>query len=536
MNHSNVVVSDQLKSLYFTHQNAVLLEDGTLLTSDYDSAAIELIKNHIIERNDEYPELLGAVIKVEKTDTSTIAEKIESLSTKGVQFQMQNGDISTIGQDAKNILQLAVKRGVSDVHIELYGNETRIMARIDGRMVELQKTIPEYNYGLTLLSYLFNQLGKDQDADFSPKAPNNCRIEIDLITPDKNNEGKHIEVERETRWRVSYIPAQNNGGQVTLRWLNKNTTIPRLEDLGWEEGHIEAIRRFLNSPFGLLLLAGQVGSGKSTGIAGMLSEMKGSGRSMNTLEDPVEFDIGVMQTSVRSTDELNNFIKLLLRHDVDIEMHGELRTQEGAMAACRKAETGQLVFSTIHTSSAVGIAHTLNEQMKIPLALIAAPELMKVWVYQTLVRTLCTKCSLTMEEASPLWSERESAQFKAWSEHNPVSPLMRFRNPNGCACCNQGENGRTSLVEMIFLDDIDRQFILNKDYLNWGKALKSKNYKTVLDHANLKIGRGEIDIFTAAKQVDGLFERSSDSIYDSFFTAIDAPVDNIGESEEVAPC
>ncbi|RJX65861.1 exonuclease SbcC [Vibrio sinensis] len=539
MNHSNVVVSDQLKSLYFTHQNAVLLDDGTLLTSDYDSAAIALIKKHIIEQNKEYPELLGVVIRVEKTDTSTIAEKIESLSTKGVQFQMQNDDISTIGKDAKNLLQLAVKRGVSDIHIELYGHETRIMARVDGRMVELQKTIPEYNYGLTLISYLINQLGKDQDSDFSPKAKNNCRIEIDLIAPDKNSDGKVIEVERETRWRVSYIPAQNNGGQLSLRWSNKNTKIPLLEELGWEAGHIETIRRFLNSAFGALLFAGQVGSGKSTSIAAMLNEMKNTGRSINTLEDPVEFDIGVIQTSVKSTEELNDLIKLLLRHDVDIEMHGELRDQEGAMAACRKAETGQLMFSTIHTSSAVGIAHTLNQQMKIPLALITAPELMKMWVYQTLVRMLCPLCSLSLEEASLIWSEPEKKQFKEWSERNQInqaSSKMRFRNPSGCKCCHEGEKDRTSLVEMIVLDDEDRQFIIKEDYISWVKALKKKGYKTVLDHANLKISRGEIDIFTAAERVNGLFERSTDSIYDSFFTAIDAPVDNHSDDEEVVPC
>ena len=536
MNNSNVVVSDQLKSLYFTHQNAVLLEDGTLLTSDYDSAAIELIKNHIIERNDEYPELLGAVIKVEKTDTSTIAEKIESLSTKGVQFQMQNGDISTIGQDAKNILQLAVKRGVSDIHIELYGNETRIMARIDGRIVELQKTIPEYNYGLTLQSYLINQLGKDQDDNFNPKLPNNCRIEIDLITPDKNNEGKEIEVERETRWRVSYIPGQNNGGQTTLRWLNKDTTVPAMDDLGWEKGNVETARQFMASASGLCVLSGQVGSGKSTTIASMLTEMKNTGRAINTLEDPVEFDIGVMQTSVKDNDQLNEFIKLLLRHDPDIEMHGEMRTKEGAMAACSKAETGQLVLTTIHTSSAVGTAYRLNEFMGIPLSMIGAPDLMKLWIYQTLVRTLCPHCSLTLDDASKIWSERESEQFKQWQLSNNPSKKMRFKNPEGCTCCTQGEKGRTSLIEMIVLDDEDRLFILDKDYLNWIKALKKKGYKTVLDHANLKIARGEIDIFTAAERVNGLFKRSTESIYDSFFTAIDAPIDNIEESEEAAPC
>ena len=527
MNNSNLVISDTLKSLYFTHQNTVLIEDGTLLTSDFESPAIALIKNHIIECNDKYPELLGVVVHIEKTDSSTIEYHIESLSTKGLQFQIQNGDLSTIGQDARNLLQLAVNKGVSDIHLELYEHEIRIRARIDGRMVDLQKSIPEYEYGLSLIAYLFNEIGKDQDDNFYPKKANNCRIEIDLITPEINDDGKSFETERETRWRTSYIPAQNNGGQCTLRWLNKNPKLPVMEKLGWENGQIEAARQFMASASGLCIICGQVGSGKSTSIASMLNEMKDTGRAINTLEDPVEFDIGVIQTTVKDSDELNEFIKLLLRQDPDIEMHGEMRSKEGALAACRKSETGQLVFTTIHTSSGVGVAHTLNEHMGIPLALVGAPDLMKLWIYQTLVRTLCPHCALTLDESKQHWSLRENDQYERWSlTHTPTS-AMRFKNPNGCDCCTQGEAGRTALIEMIVLDDEDRQFILNKDYLNWLVALKNKGYKTVLDHANLKVDRGEVDLFTASERVNGLFERSSSSIYQSFFPEIELPAEDI---------
>ncbi len=512
MNKAGLIISDSLKSLYFTHQNAVLLENGRILTSDFDSPAIELIKAHAEDNRDDYPDLLGVTIQVEKTDSSTIGTYIDSLSSKGIHYEVDDKEISTIGIDARNILQLAVNRGVSDIHLELYEHETRIEARVDGRMVPLQKSIPEYEYGLTLFSYLFNELAKDKDDDFYVKIPNNGRIEIDLLTSDGVTE-----IERETRWRLSYIPGQNKGGQVTLRWLNKNTQIPLITELGWEEGHVYAARQFMRSPFGMCLIAGQVGSGKSTDIAAMLSEMKGTGRAINTLEDPVEFDIGVMQTSVKDDEQLNEFIKLLLRHDVDIEMHGELRTKEGAMAACRKGETGQLVFATIHTSSAVGVSYTLSKQMHIPLSLIAAPDLMRLWVYQTLVRTLCTECSLTLDEAKKVWSPLELEQYEQWCDKYKPSSNMRFKNPMGCKCCNQGEKGRTSLVEMIVFDDEDRQFILNEDYLGWIAALKAKGYKTVLDHANLKIGRGEIDLFTAAQRVNGLIERSSTSVYESFF-------------------
>ncbi|EJG0961492.1 Flp pilus assembly complex ATPase component TadA [Vibrio parahaemolyticus] len=510
--NAELVLDETLKSLYFTHQDTVALENGVILTTDYDSPAIEAVKAHIDAHRDDFPELFGMTLTVEKTDPSNITKHIERMTQKGESYQLDDKTASVMGNDVRKMLQEAVNREASDIHIELYAAETRIIARVDGRIVELQKTIPEYEYGNNLIGYLFNQLGVDTDGDFYVNKPNNGRVEMELHTPD----GK-----RNTIWRISYIYAKDKGGQAVLRWLNKDTTIPPLDAIGWEAGHVKAMQTFLCSPAGACLIAGQVGSGKSTTIASALSGVKNTGRSINTLEDPVEFDIGIMQTSVfrskNNPNELNDLVRLLLRHDVDIEMHGEVRDKEGAMAVCRKAETGQLMFSTLHTSSAIGIAHTLNEQMGVPLALIAAPELMKLWIYQTLVRKLCPHCCQSYEHASVTWSPEQHQQFEQWQHHGVSQQSLRFKHPDGCDHCYQGEKGRTSLVEMIVLDDHDRQFILRKDYLGWTEALKEKGYKTILDHANLKIARGEIDLFTAAERVDGLFKEESQTVYDSFF-------------------
>nr|WP_014343744.1 ATPase, T2SS/T4P/T4SS family [Aliivibrio fischeri]AEY78141.1 putative type II secretion protein [Aliivibrio fischeri] len=286
-------------------------------------------------------------------------------------------------------------RGVSDIHLELYANETRIEGRVDGKMMPLQPPIPEHEYGKLLFGYLF-YLAVDKNDDFSQNIINNGRIEIDLNTPDGL---------RETIWRVAYLPAKDNGGQVTLRWLNKNESAPLLDNIGWETGHVKIMRDFANSASGICIIAGQTGSGKSTTIASIINELKGKGRSINTLEDPVEFDLGVMQSSVVSQndddDMMFKYAKALLRHDVDIESHGEMREMKGAMNVCRKGETGQIMFTTMHTSSAIGVGHTLNEQMHVPSALIAAPNLMKLWIYQTLVRTLCPHCNLSLDDVIP---------------------------------------------------------------------------------------------------------------------------------------
>ncbi len=529
--NAELVLDDTLKSLYFTHQDTVALENGIILTTDYDSAAIDAIKTHINAHRDDFPELFGITLTVEKTDPSSMAKHIERMTQKGESYQLDDKTASVMGNDVRKMLQEAVNREASDIHIELYAAETRIKARIDGRMIELQKTIPEHEYGNNLIGYLFNQLGADTDGDFYVNKPNNGRVEMELHTPD----GK-----RNTIWRISYIYAKDKGGQATLRWLNKDTTIPPLDAIGWETGHVKAMQTFLSSPAGACLIAGQVGSGKTTTIASALSSVKNTGRSINTLEDPVEFDIGVMQTSVfrskNNPNELNDLVRLLLRHDVDIEMHGEVRDKEGAMAVCRKAETGQLMFSTLHTSSAIGIAHTLNEQMGVPLALIAAPELMKLWIYQTLVRKLCPHCCQSYAQAHLSWTPEQHKQFEQWQHHGVPEQHLRFKHPDGCEHCYQGEKGRTTLVEMIVLDDHDRQFILSKDYLGWTNALKEKGYKTILDHANLKIARGEMDLFTAAERVDGLFKEESQTVYGSFFD-MDAlpPQDVIPKEEAFAP-
>ncbi|MGD1336101.1 GspE/PulE family protein [Vibrio harveyi] len=508
--NAELVLDEKLKSIYFGEQDTVALETGVIITTNFESPAIDQIKQHIHSNIDDFPELLGVSFRVERCESPQITKYIERISQKDEStFWLDDETASVIGDDAHKILQDAVNLASSDIHIELYGHEVRLLVRVDGRIIPLQKSIPDYEYGSNLIGYLFNQLAEDTDRDFYHNKPNNGRIELELTTP----EGK-----RNTIWRISYIYAKDKGGQAVLRWLNKDVTVPSMDQLGWEGGHVKALKRFLESPSGACLIAGQVGSGKSTTIASALDSVKNTGRSINTLEDPVEFDIGIMQTSVLGgADELNELVKLLLRHDVDIEMHGEMRGQEGAMAVCRKAETGQLMFSTLHTSSAIGIAHTLHEQWNVPLSIISAPNLMKLWIYQTLVRTLCPHCKIPHDEALAQMSDVVREKYNQWRVHDVDTSQVHFRNPTGCEHCYQGEKGRTTLVEVLTLDDEDRQYILAKDHLGWVKALKNKGYKSVLDHANLKIQRGEIDLITAAERVNGLCEQETHSVYEHIF-------------------
>lgn len=513
MELTNLVSSDGLKSIYFTHQNALLHQDGDIYTSDFTSPAINEIKALVTKTPSLLDDALGKRLQVILCEQSVLSRVLEESQETQEIVTLDDDKQSEVARRVRRLLQNAVDKGSSDVHIELYKNETRLNARVDGQLISMDKNIPDYHYGLALFGYVFNELAVDKDGDFYVSKINNGRV---ILTLECDG------VKRDTIWRAAYIPAKDKGGQVTLRWLNKEETIPPLDELGWETGHVQVMRDFANSPSGVCILTGQVGSGKTTTIAATISELKDQGRSINTLEDPVEFDLGVIQTSViNQGDDADGFFthaKALLRHDVDIESHGEMRDKKGAMSVCRKGETGQIMFTTMHTSSAIGIAHTLNEQMHVPKAVIAAPNLMKLWIYQTLVRTLCPHCKLSHESLPLHYEEATLAKINQWhSDLDGNLEHIRYKNPTGCEHCTQGEKGRTSLVEMIVLDNQDRQFIFNQDYLGWETALKQKGFKSVKDHALLKIKRGEIDVLTCAGRVNDLLMDTSTNVYDAFF-------------------
>ncbi|MGR6830902.1 GspE/PulE family protein [Aliivibrio wodanis] len=510
--NTELVLSDELKSIYFKYQSAILTQDGQIYTSDFTTSAIDEIKAVVKNYPLLLPEQLGQRLNVVLCEQNYLSSLLEENKGELQPLHLDDDKQSEVALRFSALLQTAVDKDSSDVHIELYKAETRLLARVDGRMVHIEKTIPDHDYGLSLFSYLFTDKAVDTDGDFYPNKINNGRVIITL---------KCGEVRRDTIWRAAYIPAKDKGGQVTLRWLNKSEHIPLLTQLGWERGHVQVMRDFANSPSGICILTGQVGSGKTTVIAATLSELKGKGRSINTLEDPVEFDLGVIQTSVINQGDEDGFFvysKALLRHDVDIESHGEIRDNKGAMSVCRKGETGQIMFATMHTSSSIGVSHTFIEQMHVPKSIISAPNLMKLWVYQTLVRVLCPHCKLTHDELSEHYDEEILAKLNHWhSEIEGKLDGIRYKNPKGCKHCTEGEKGRTSLVEMIVLDNEDRLFISNQDYLGWEIALKAKGFKSVQDHALLKIKRGDIDILTAAGQVNNLIAQSSANVYDSLF-------------------
>lgn len=529
-----VVISDKvLIPLYFEERKSVALSDGTILTSDFDAKKIPQISDHIKKSKTlNGGTLYGKPITVKKVTSSEIEHYLSQLESQSSSISNANMTDSEPSKRLHDYLQSGVEKWCSDIHIEVHENSTVIYARVDGRRILLSE-IPDPSYGSQLFSYIFNSKATEKDSDFVEKDANNGHVEEILDCRDISiidGEPSINKVKRNTRWRVAYAPAKR-GGRCTFRWLDASYDIPKLDDMGWTTGHVAVLRNYLDTPSGVCIIAGKTGSGKTTTLASALNEIPVE-RSVVTLEDPPEFDLKkAIQIQIKPNtpvkeggEEMRGFSyysKQTLRHDVDVEMHGEVRDKIGAMELTRKGETGQLMFTTLHTSSSMGIAHTLTEQMHVPAAVIAAPALMRLWIYQTLVRKICPHCSFTVEQATEYNKDKQDPKVSHWL--NNIDDLckgqtqnVRFKNPDGCQKCVEGERGRTALVEMIILDDEDREYIIKKDYLGWEKALKAKGFKDVRDHAISKIKAGIIDVVTASGKVNDLLPVASADIYKTF--------------------
>ena len=519
---SAIIVDDVLVNHYFQGRKTIAVQEGRIYTTDPGDPFIAKIRSHLIEKSKTNRVLVGMVWGVKKIEPEAMAKLLESLEKRVKQSgvgatEIDQKESSELIVEFNSYLERAANDGCSDVHILLLPQSTIIRVRVDGATHDIA-SFPT-NKGRKLSAVLFNSLAKPKDDDFHVDSPNNGRYEVEL-----NVKGRKVT----TQWRVAYIP----GGRTTLRWSNKESRVLRLEELNLHPSHIEIFKTAISGASGVILVAGKTGGGKTTLVAALLSEI-GKGKEVHTLEDPVEIDLsefGIPQTLVEidktvvNTDkrkDFNLYGKQLLRHDLDAEFHSEIRDHQGAMTVCRKGETGQLMLATLHTSSAQGVAHTLIEQMRVPVSVVAAPDLMKVWVYSALVRKLCRHCCMDADTAIEYYQKNGNTEMvKKISINIDLIDFkgrdkggIKFKNPDGCKYCLAGEHGRIPLLEVLILDDEDRSFILKGDYLGWRDALIRKGFVTVQHQALSKIFSGDIDMFTAMGRVNNIINVPTADIY-----------------------
>ena len=336
------------------------------------------------------------------------------------------------------VLVESLRRGASDIHIEPYEREFRVRFRIDGILYNIM------NPPLKLRDALISRLKIMSKLDISEKRlPQDGRIKIKL-----RFEGKS----RELDFRVSSLPTLF-GEKVVLRLLDKEKLMLDMTKLGFEVSSLERFKRNIEKPYGMCLVTGPTGSGKTNTLYSALQSLNTSETNIMTAEDPVEFNLmGINQVQIKDQIGLTfaTALRSFLRQDPNIVLVGEIRDFETAEIAVKAALTGHMVLSTLHTNDAPSTISRLMNMGIEPFLVATSVNLIQA---QRLIRRICANCKgeLHLPEQALLdfgFSEEESKTLKLYKG-------------KGCEKCNgTGYKGRVGLYEVMEMSDALRELIL----------------------------------------------------------------------------
>jgi len=391
-------------------------------------------------------------------------EEILPLTGKGKSKGDSGPDDESVIKLADSIIQSAVKQKASDIHLESLQAKMRVRFRIDGVLYE-KNPIPK---GLDRKVISRLKILSGMDVAIS-RHPQDGRMGFE-------HGGKAYDI------RVSTLP-NLQGENMVLRVLSKSFIKRSFADLGLTDNDQQTIRRLLSRPYGLILLTGPTGAGKTTTLYSMLQTLNQISTKIITVEDPIEYELeGINQTATNQFTgyDFPTAIRHILRDDPDIIMVGEIRDVETAETAIRAALTGHLVLSTMHTNSAAG-AVTRFLEMKLEPFLVAST-LIGV-VAQRLVRKLCPYCQ---REFVP-----DQSVLQKISGYISLRPQDKFAAAPGCKeCLKTGYAGRTGIYEILEMNqDIRRLILKGEDEQKIQQAALQGGMKTLRMDGLLKAAK-----------------------------------------------
>jgi type IV pilus assembly protein PilB len=415
---------------------------------------------------DELAILLSTPIKVavgSKSAIESILKKSESsqrvLESATESFQLQllkeddtgddsltverlTSDISPVIKLVDSTIFTAIQRRASDIHIETADDAVHVKYRIDGVLQAAMRPIAKQFH-----SPIISRIKVMAELDIAEKrVPQDGRFKLRMS-------GKTID------FRVSIMPSVH-GEDAVIRILDKESlseqfTELRLDILGFPELELKRFRKYIAEPYGMVLVTGPTGSGKTTTLYAALSEIKSSEDKIVTIEDPVEYQLyGITQIPINEKKGLTfaRGLRSILRHDPDKIMVGEIRDNETAQIAINSALTGHLVFTTVHANNVLDV---LGRFLNMGVEAYQFVSALNCVLAQRLVRVICTHC------------KRPARVSRALLEESGLDPALehshRFYEGVGCIECNgTGYKGRQAICELLDLTDRIREMILEK--------------------------------------------------------------------------
>ena len=449
-------------------------EDGKLLVAMSDPANIFAI--------DDMRSLTGLEVKPAvstKADVTAAINRyhradhdLDDLSIAMDAAADEDEDLSTVTQVVEEapivkfvnlLITQAIQDRASDIHIEPTEKDLRVRFRIDGVLHEIRRSPKNIQSGVISRLKIMAEINIAER-----RVPQDGRLSV-------NANGKKIDL------RVATLPTVW-GEKVVMRVLDNSTAMLRLSDLGFSDNNYERYAESFTKPYGMILVTGPTGSGKSTTLYATLNIVSRPEINVITVEDPVEYripGINQVQTNVKAGLTFASALRSILRSDPDVVLIGEVRDHETAQIAIEAALTGHLVLTTLHTNDAPSAVTRLVEMGIEPFLVGSALDCI---LAQRLARRLCQKCR---EPYTPDPEMLIASRFP-WEQSEPLPTIYR---PVGCSsCAKTGYRGRLALQEVMPVsEEIERMAVERASAVEIGRVAREQGMRTLRDDGMFKV-------------------------------------------------
>jgi type IV pilus assembly protein PilB len=432
---SNIFAIDDIKFLTGYNVEAVVASEDSIkkaIEQRYGDAAkaAEAEANAASDESEEqnYEDLLQ--------DFNEDVELVEGEEEVNVNDLAKAGEDAPVIKLVNLILMDAIKKKASDIHIEPYEKSFRVRYRIDGELYEVMKPPKKLQNAIVSRIKIMSQLDIAER-----RLPQDGRIKLKL------GKGKEMD------FRVSVLPTLF-GEKTCMRLLDKGNLQLDMTKLGFDPEQIVDFKGSIDKPYGMCLVTGPTGSGKTTTLYSALAYLNDPTTNLSTAEDPVEFNLGGINQVMVKEDIGLTFaaaLRSFLRQDPDIIMVGEIRDFETAEIAVKAALTGHMVLSTLHTNDAPG---TINRLLNMGIEPFLVASAVNCIVAQRLARRVCQECKEPIELPKAALIEVEVPEDDI--------PNYTLYKGKGCATCNNtGYKGRVALYEVMVMKDEIKEMVLN---------------------------------------------------------------------------